>query len=125
MRRFDTINVIPFIDIMLVLLAVVLTTATFIAEGLLEIELPESRAAADSTPETLVEVAIDRDGRFFLDGEAVRREQLAGRLGSLARNTPVTLRVDAGARFASFVEVVDVLKLLGMDRLTILTEQVR
>ena len=125
MKRFDTINVIPFIDIMLVLLAVVLTTATFIAEGLLEIDLPESRAAATSAPESLVEVAIDRDGRFFLDGEAIGRDQLEGRLSPLGRDTPVTLRVDAEVRFARFVEVIDVLKLLGMDRLTILTEQVR
>ena len=125
MKRFDTINVIPFIDIMLVLLAVVLTTATFIAEGLLEIDLPESRAAATSTPESLVEVAIDRDGRFFLDGEALGRDQLEGRLAPLTRDTPVRLRVDAEVRFARFVEVIDVLKLLGMDRLTILTEQVR
>lgn len=125
MKRFDTINVIPFIDIMLVLLAVVLTTATFIAEGLLEIELPESKAAVDSTPESLVEVAIDRDGRFFLEGEPIGRDQLRSRLAPMGRDTPVTLRVDAQVRFASFVEVIDVLKLLGMDRLTILTEQVR
>ena len=41
MKRIDGINVIPFIDIMLVLLAIVLTTATFIVEGRLEIRLPE------------------------------------------------------------------------------------
>ena len=42
MKRMDQINVIPFIDIMLVLLAIVLTTATFIVEGRLEIRLPEA-----------------------------------------------------------------------------------
>ncbi len=40
MKRFDQINVIPFIDIMLVLLAIVLTTATFISQGRLDINVP-------------------------------------------------------------------------------------
>jgi len=42
MKKFDSINVIPFIDIMLVLLAIVLTTATFVANGQLDIALPSS-----------------------------------------------------------------------------------
>jgi len=43
----------------------------------------------------------------------------------MPRTTPVRLRVDAGARFASFVQVIDILKALGMDRLTILTHRLR
>ncbi len=41
MKRIDTINVIPFIDIMLVLLVMVLTTATFIRTGLIPVDLPD------------------------------------------------------------------------------------
>ncbi len=123
MKRFDSINVIPFIDIMLVLLAIVLTTATFIAEGLLKVELPKSQTATAATPETVVEVAVSQDGQLFIDGASTDREHLQERLAAMSRNTPVRLRVDAGARFESFVEVVDILKLLGMDRLTILTRR--
>jgi biopolymer transport protein ExbD len=122
-KRFDSINVIPFIDIMLVLLAIVLTTATFIAEGLLDIKLPESRAASAATPETRIELAIDRDGQYFVDGESTSLKALETRLGAVSRTTPIRLRVDAEVRFGHFVAVVDLLKLLGMHRLTILTIQ--
>lgn len=49
MKRIDTINVIPFIDIMLVLLAIVLTTATFISRGVIEVHYPESAACCSSS----------------------------------------------------------------------------
>lgn len=40
MKRFDQINMIPFIDIMLVLMAVVMTTASFVEIGLIDVNLP-------------------------------------------------------------------------------------
>jgi len=56
MKKFDQINVIPFIDIMLVLLAIVLMTATFIAQGKIDVNLPTSKAPATppSTPKAWV-----------------------------------------------------------------------
>ena len=42
-KKFDEINVIPFIDIMLVLLVMVLTTATFIKQGVIPVNLPEAK----------------------------------------------------------------------------------
>jgi len=45
-KKFDSINVIPFIDIMLVLLVMVLTTATFIKQGVIPVALPEAKATA-------------------------------------------------------------------------------
>lgn len=44
-KKFDQINVIPFIDIMLVLLVMVLTTATFIKQGVIPVDLPEASSA--------------------------------------------------------------------------------
>jgi len=44
-KRFDQINVIPFIDIMLVLLVMVLTTATFIKQGVIPVELPHAKGS--------------------------------------------------------------------------------
>lgn len=123
MKRFETINVIPFIDIMLVLLAIVLTTATFIVEGKLEIRLPE--ASTQATPDRLErrELAIDADERLYLDEQPLELEALGERLAALGRDTPIVLRVDADVRFARFVQVIDLLKARHMDRLTILTRE--
>lgn len=123
MKRMDTINVIPFIDIMLVLLAIVLATATFIAEGRLEIRLPAAESALDTPPEKPVEIAIDRDGQLFIDAEPTLRGNLESYLDGLTPATPIELRVDAAARFAAFVGVVDLLKARGLERVTILTQE--
>jgi len=128
MRRMDQINVIPFIDIMLVLLAIVLTTATFIVEGRLQIRLP---AASTPTPPPAierVEIAIDAGGGLYFASEplgtgADALALLEPRLDTLTLDTPIVLRVDAETRFQPFIAVVDQLKGRGLDRMTILTRQ--
>lgn len=128
MKRMDQINVIPFIDIMLVLLAIVLTTATFIVEGRLQIRLPT--ASSQAPPPTLerVEIAVDAAGGLFLGGEPLG-SGTAGlgaldlRLDTLTLDTAIVLRVDAETRFEQFIAVVDRLKGRGLERLSILTRQ--
>lgn len=123
MKRIDGINVIPFIDIMLVLLAIVLTTATFIVEERLEIQLPESEAQDTPAKAEAVELAIDQDGRLFLGGAPTTLDDIKNRLAALSPNTPIVFRVDQDTRFAQFVKVVDLIKARGMDKLTILTRK--
>jgi biopolymer transport protein ExbD len=120
-KRMDTINVIPFIDIMLVLLAIVLTTATFIVEGRLDIRLPKATAGFGPEVSARVEIAIGREGEYYLDATPVAVEPLAERLSDLDPQTPIILRVDAQARFERFVAVVDLLKARGLERVSILT----
>ncbi|EXJ16209.1 biopolymer transporter ExbD [Imhoffiella purpurea] len=123
MKRIDQINVLPFIDIMLVLLAIVLTTATFIGEGRLEIRLPDSTSQPAPPPPGAVEIGVDADGSYYLDAEPVTTERLATELDALDRSTPILLRVDAAARFEHFVAIVDQLKARRLERLTILTRK--
>ncbi len=128
MKRIDQINVIPFIDIMLVLLAIVLTTATFIAEGRLQIRLPVADGQPTAAPVKPVEIAIDADGGLFFRTDALGAgpnglAALGTQLDALAPETAIVLRVDSQARFEQFVGVVDRLKARGLDRLTILTRR--
>ncbi len=122
MKRFDQVNVIPFIDIMLVLLAIVLTTATFISQEKITLDLPE----ADSTERTElrdpVEITIDGEGKYTYRGEAVEPQGLATRLSALERSTEILLYVDRAARFERFVTVIDLLKARGLDRLSIMVK---
>jgi biopolymer transport protein ExbD len=128
MKRMDQINVIPFIDVMLVLLAIVLTTATFIVQGKLQIRLPV--ANGQPTPELVkpVEIAIGADGALFFGAEMLGAgpdglAALSPRLDALTLDAPIVLRVDAQARFEQFVGVVDRLKGRGLERLTVLTRR--
>jgi biopolymer transport protein ExbD len=125
MKRIAGINVIPFIDIMLVLLAIVLTTATFIVEGRLEIRLPESASQSPTVAEVRIELAVDKEGKIFLDAAPTTLPELKRHLASVSPDTPIVLRVDADARFSGFVAVVDLLKARGTEKLTILTRKPR
>ena len=123
MKRFDDINVIPFIDIMLVLLAIVLTTATFIAQGKLDITLPQASSQTEPPKDPPVEVAIDARERFHYNGESVALAELEARLDTLKPATPITLRVDRGVAFGRFVTVVDALKARSLDKVSIVTRE--
>ena len=123
MKRFDQINVIPFIDIMLVLLAIVLTTATFIAQGTIPVSLPDAEHSEPMTGDITFEITIDDAGVIHHDDEAVSIQQLGRQLAALPDHTPITLRVDAAARFEGFVEVVDLLKGENLRNVSIMAEK--
>ena len=123
MKRFDQINVIPFIDIMLVLLAIVLTTASFIATGKLDIDLPEAQAPAMPSPEQVVELAINRDNQIFIDQQLVMLEALQPQLENLAKDTTIELKIDEAVPFGRFVVVMDILKRNQLENLSIITRQ--
>ncbi len=122
MKRFDQINVLPFIDIMLVLLAIVLTTATFIANGTIPMALPKTGDHLEARHATPHEIAVTSDGALFLDGEASDLDALTRRLADAPRDTPLTLKVDAAAPFQSFIRVINRLKAEHFSRVAIVAE---
>lgn len=120
MKRFDQINMIPFIDIVLVLLAIVLTTASFVSTGLIEVSIPEvSQPLAQQTQQKSIEIAVDERNQWFADGQAIERDQLASFAADYAVETPFKLRVDATADFEAFLAVVDTLKVAGYKNIRV------
>ena len=124
MRRkpFDQINVIPFIDIMLVLLVIVLTTATFIAKGAIPLDLPKA-SSASNLPVKRVEISITKDNRLFFDKTPVSVEELAKRLANISKKSEIIIRSDKSARFELFVKVLDRLKQQNFQNIAIETEK--
>lgn len=124
MKRFDQINMIPFIDIMLVLLAIVLTTATFISQGLIDVSLPTAEHVSESPDDKEpLEIAINAQNQLFMAGESVTVEQLTERLGTKPQDTLIVLRIDKAAVFEHFVKLIDVLKAKNFNNLSIQAQQ--
>ncbi|MES9944644.1 MAG: biopolymer transporter ExbD [Candidatus Thiodiazotropha sp.] len=119
MKRIDTVNVIPFIDIMLVLLAIVLTTATFIYQGRINLDLAEAEHAESLSDIEGVEIAIDAQEQLFFNQAAVDKDGLGEQLSLLIERTPVVLYVDKTVRFERFVTVIDLLKANKLETLSI------
>lgn len=124
MKRFDQINMIPFIDIMLVLLAIVLTTATFVSQGLIEVNLPTaSQTSEPPEDKEPLEIAIDAKNQVFFKGEKIAPEQIAERLVPLPADTLIVLRIDKAAVFEHFIRLIDVLKAKQFNNLSIQAQQ--
>jgi len=125
MKRIDSINVIPFIDIMLVLLVMVLTTATFIRTGLIPVDLPEAKGTAAEHKSSELKLAITKEGTLLLgeDKTPVTLEQFEQRVIEGGKEMTVVLYSDKEAQFQNFVGVMDVLKRLGHEQLYIVTDK--
>ena len=122
-HKFDTINVIPFIDIMLVLLAIVLTTATFISNGQLDIALPSAVTDSATTHSEKVEIAIDKNEALFINGKATEINQLEAELKNLPADTAILLRIDESVPFNRFITVIDLLKTLQLNNVSVITNK--
>ena len=124
MKRIDSINVIPFIDIMLVLLVMVLTTATFVKTGLIPVDLPDAKGSASEHKPSELKLTIKKDGTLWLgDNEPVTIEAFEQKVVAGGQNMTVVLYSDKEAAFQNFVGVMDVLKRLGHEQLYIVTDK--
>ncbi|MDY0121063.1 MAG: TonB system transport protein ExbD [Sulfurimonas sp.] len=122
-KRFDDINVIPFIDIMLVLLVMVLTTATFIKQGIIPIELPEAKATQKEDTKKEITIYVKANGEMFYEEEKVNAGELEKKLSAISKDQTVVLRSDKESRFQDFVSVMDILKRLKHEQLYIVTKE--
>jgi biopolymer transport protein ExbD len=119
-KPFESINVVPFIDVMLVLLTMVLTTASFIATGRIPVSLPQATSAQT---EKRKDKTIDllADGSIRLDGRLVSKEELASSLAGAPQDTQLLVRADRAIVFQSFVDVADLLKRMNFAKVALQT----
>ena len=122
-KRFDGINVIPFIDVLLVLLAIVLTTATFVKQSRLDLTLPNAQSKQIAPQQPPVELSINRNGLVYYNETIVDLSSLDIRLAKLKNSTKISLRVDRDVAFGVAVEVIDLLYKHSLHHLSIITEQ--
>ena len=122
LNKKDGLNIVPFIDIMLVLLAIVLSISTFIAQGKIAVDLPSAKSAQqDKEDEKKVSVVIDKDNKFFIDDAEISEDELKDKLNAIDTKTLVQLKSDKNAKFESFVKVIDILKEKGHENFAIQT----
>ena len=122
-KKFDTINVVPFIDIMLVLLVIVLITATFVAKGIIPVDLPKSESAAKQDNTKNLTITIKANGEILFDKETVLEKDLEVALSKYKANMPVHINCDKEAKFDSFVILLDILKEKDFKNLGIITKK--
>jgi len=117
-REVDQINVIPLVDIMLVLLVIVLTTATFITTGQIPVNLAKASTSSDRQDRPIV-VTVTAEGTVFVEDRAITDEQLDTALALHPRQSPVLVRADKVTRLERFVVIVDRIRGLGFQQVSL------
>jgi len=123
-KEFDYINVIPLVDVMLVLLTIVLTTSTFIASGGIPIELPKASKNYEETSKAQT-IGIEKNGNIYLNSALVSLDNLKDLMRSINRETPILIRADKDIRVQAFVDVLDIIKNLGFRKVSLQTQERR
>ena len=119
------INIVPFVDVMMVLLVIFMITAPILQSGI-EVDVPKTRTVKEINQERLV-VTVDKAQRIYLGNEPTSIHQLGPRLKAQLKNTPqqgVFLRCDETVPFGSFAAVVDALRQSGINNISIVTEPI-
>lgn len=122
-RSLSDINVTPFVDVVLVLLVIFMLTAPFI-QGAVDVDLPRAEARQVDLKEGMI-LSVDKDKRVFLDKEVVALSDLEYKLGIFKEafpGRPVFLRADKDVPYGFVVEIVSILKRVGIENLGLVAE---
>lgn len=119
------INVVPYIDVMLVLLVIFMVTAPLLTPGV-KVDLPQASAMPVDNPdrETLV-VTVDRKGKLYLDDREMNADALQAKVAAILRvrpKTPVLIRGDRQAPYNHVVQTMVLLQAAGAPSVGLVTE---
>lgn len=127
-KPMSDINVVPYIDVMLVLLVIFMITAPLLSQGV-KVDLPKAaaRVVENQDHETLV-VTVTSDGKYYLDDRSISREELGRKVAAILRlrpQTPVLIRGDRQANYGEVVKTMTLLQAAGAPSVGLLTEPPR
>ena len=117
------INMVPFIDIVLVLLIIFMITAPILQSGI-EVDVPKTKTVKELTEQRMV-ITIDRAQRVYLNDKPVNIHDLGGQLTSQMKDPQhqaVYVRCDETVPFGSWATVVDSLRQSGIQNISVVTQ---
>ena len=134
-RRMNAdINVVPYIDVMLVLLIIFMVTAPLLTQGV-DVQLPQTEAAPLTIDDEPLTLSVDREGRMFLNrgektGEALEDSEVVRIAGAIARNAEpgqeqmVLVEGDAQADYQYVAKAMTLLQTAGIKKIGFVTDPV-
>lgn len=123
------IGLTPLIDVVFILLLFFMVTTTFNRHAELRIDLPEASAETKPTDDKKLDITIDADGKYYVNGKEVLNTQKKTLATAIYKELdqdegiPVTIRADAKTPHQSVITAMDVLGNLGLTRISIATTQ--
>jgi biopolymer transport protein ExbD/biopolymer transport protein TolR len=116
------INMIPFIDVVLVLLIIFMITAPILQSGI-EVDVPKTKTIREITEQRLV-ITVDKNQLIYLGSDPINIHDLGAKVNSKLgkKQDAVFLRCDETVPFGIFASVIDTLRQSGINNISIVTE---
>jgi len=113
------INVVPLVDIILVVLIIFMVTAPLVMKPTIDVNLPQASSGKESPPGKAMEVVIGQEGEFYVNGKKVSLEDLAAQASNEANNSPESsaiLTADKTVTLETLTKVIDTIKTSGVKK---------
>jgi len=120
-KEFNYINAIPLVDVMLVLLTITLTTATFITQGSIKVNLPTASVKVEKDPEVIT-VSMTSDKQLFINKIEVTKEHFSEELSKQNRESVVEINADKVLTIDDLTQVLGYVQEAGFKKMSIKTE---
>ena len=123
-QSMNEMNLIPLIDIMLVLMIIFLLTATILNPAV-PLELPKTSAEVNEIPPEAIQISIDKDAGIFWDSDPISMEALEVRLqqqSAAGKNPSVQLRADKESRYETVAQVLAAASQAGLSKIAFVNE---
>ena len=115
MKKIDSLNLVPFIDIMLVLLVIVLVSASFSVSSQLPIQIPKADDALESSVDSKrLNIALSKEGAIYINSQQVDKVEMHGYLRSLDSDTTIVIKADKDANVQGFIDIMSALQYFGL-----------
>ncbi|HIV48256.1 ExbD/TolR family protein [uncultured Helicobacter sp.] len=127
MKKIDSLNLIPFIDIMLVLLVIVLTSASFVQQSKIEVEIPKIEESAESSTQADIKeemIVINKQGQYFVRNKRLDFSELKMWLERTPKQTQILIKGDRESGLEHFLEVSTLLQMLGFENVYVITQKI-
>lgn len=123
-QGMNEMNLIPLIDVMLVLMIIFLLTATVLNPAV-PLNLPKTSASVNETPPEAIQISIDKDAGIFWDSDPISMEELETRLqeqSATGQDPSVQLRADKDSRYDTVAQVLAAASQAGLTKIAFVNE---
>lgn len=119
------INIVPLVDIILVVLIIFMVTAPLVLKPVIDVNLPKASSGEESPPAPL-NVAVGRDGRLAVNGQTATMDQLAAMAAQAVSEKPDTaaiLQADKTVTLETLTAIIDIIKTAGVKKVAFSIEK--